>query len=81
MLLLWCRPRRDREVQGQLAKIEIQLDVLREMNEKILKTHQQILSTGPNQRIKGRRQSLKKIDIQCRKCRKYRVDVEYHDSP
>jgi uncharacterized membrane-anchored protein YhcB (DUF1043 family) len=55
MILLWCRPRRDREVQGQLAKIEIQLDALREINEKVLKTHQQMVTSGPNPGIKGRR--------------------------
>ena len=28
ILLLWCRPRRDRQLAKQLAKIEIQLDLI-----------------------------------------------------
>lgn len=35
MLLLWCRPRRDRHLTRQLAKIEIQLDLLRETTAKL----------------------------------------------
>lgn len=52
MVLLWCRPRRDRQMQGQLAKIEIQLDALRESTEKVLKNHQQLLSASG---LRGRR--------------------------
>ena len=30
LLLMWCRPRRDRVLTSQLAKMEIQLDLLRD---------------------------------------------------
>ena len=50
MLLLWCRPRRDQEMRGQLAKMELQLDILRESTEKVLRNHEKLLTPAITRR-------------------------------
>ena len=63
IVLLWCRPRRDRRLTQQLAKMELQLDLLKDEICKLSSLEAPSVDTSP---VKQRRYTMDETHIKPR---------------